>query len=56
LDFGTRSSRAALHPAGILKYVDDLKREPNAEIEPKGIFEIASVIFCKDSIAVQQIR
>jgi len=31
-------------PAGILKYVEDLKREPNADIEPKDIFEIASII------------
>ena len=28
--------------ADILKYVEDLKRRPNAEIEPKDIFEIAS--------------
>jgi len=29
-------------PADILKYVADLKREPNAGIGPKDIFEIAS--------------
>jgi len=29
-------------PAGIRKYVEDLKREPNADIGPKDIFEIAS--------------
>jgi hypothetical protein len=29
-------------PAGILKYVEDLKRGPNAEIGPIDIFEIAS--------------
>jgi hypothetical protein len=28
-------------PAGILKYVEDLKRRPNAEIGPKDFFEIA---------------
>ena len=31
-----------LQPAGILKYVEDLKRGPNAEIGPKDFFEIAS--------------
>ena len=30
-------------PIGILKYVEDLKREPNADIGPKDIFEIASI-------------
>jgi len=29
-------------PAGILKYVEDLKREPNTEIGQKDFFEIAS--------------
>ena len=29
-------------PAGILKYVEDLKREPNAEIGPKDFFEMGS--------------
>jgi len=29
-------------PAGILKRVEDLKREPNADIGPKDIFEMAS--------------
>jgi hypothetical protein len=29
-------------PAGILKYVEDLKRSPNTEIETKDFFEIAS--------------
>jgi hypothetical protein len=33
---------AEFQPAGILKYVEDLKRGPNAEIGPKDIFEIAS--------------
>jgi len=28
--------------AGSSKYVEDLKREPNADIGPKDIFEIAS--------------
>jgi len=32
-------------PAGILKYVEDLKRKPNADIGPKDIFEIASTDF-----------
>jgi hypothetical protein len=32
----------ALQPAGILKYVEDLKRGPNTEIGPKDFFEIAS--------------
>jgi hypothetical protein len=29
-------------PAGILKYVEDLKRGPNTEIGEKDFFEIAS--------------
>ena len=29
-------------PAGILKYVEDLKRGPNTEIGEKDLFEIAS--------------
>jgi hypothetical protein len=29
-------------PAGILKYVEDLKRGPNTEIGQKDFFEIAS--------------
>ena len=29
-------------PAGILKYVEDLKRGPNAEVGPKDFFEIVS--------------
>jgi len=29
-------------PAGIRKYVEDLKREPNADIGPTDIFETAS--------------
>jgi hypothetical protein len=33
---------AEFQPAGILNYVEDLKREPSADIGPKGIFEIAS--------------
>jgi hypothetical protein len=31
-----------LQPAGILKYVEDLKRGPNTEVGPKDFFEIAS--------------
>jgi len=31
-----------LQPAGILEYVEDLERGPNAEIGPKDFFEIAS--------------
>jgi len=31
-------------PAGILKYVEDLKRGPNTEIGQKDFFEIASSI------------
>jgi hypothetical protein len=30
-------------PAGILKYVEDLKRGPNTEIGQKDFFEIASI-------------
>ena len=37
--------KAEFQPTGILKYVEDLKREPNADIGPKGIFEIASKHF-----------
>ena len=32
-------------PAGILKYVEDLKRGPNTEIGQKDLFEIASIYF-----------
>ena len=35
--------------AGILKYVEDLKREPNGEIGPKDIFEMNSSVFCANS-------
>jgi len=35
-------SGAELQPAGILKYVEDLKRGPNTEVGPKDFFEIAS--------------
>ena len=42
-----------LQPAGILKYVEDLKRGPNAEIGPKDFFEIASK---KDSESLQVSR
>jgi hypothetical protein len=31
-------------PAGILKYVEDLKRGPNTEIGEKDFFEIASSV------------
>jgi hypothetical protein len=31
-----------VQPAGILKYSEELKREPNTEIGPKDIFEMAS--------------
>jgi hypothetical protein len=34
---------AEFHPADILKYFEELKREPNAGIGPKDIFEIASI-------------
>ncbi|MBW2412644.1 MAG: hypothetical protein JRF72_22835 [Deltaproteobacteria bacterium] len=33
---------AEFQPAGILQYFEELKRGPNAEVEPKDIFEIAS--------------
>ena len=33
---------AEFQPAGILEYVEDLKRGPNAGIGPKDFFEIAS--------------
>jgi hypothetical protein len=33
---------AEFQPAGILKYVEDLKRGPNAEVGTKDFFEIAS--------------
>ena len=29
-------------PAGMLEYIEDLKRGPNAEIGPEDLFEIAS--------------
>ena len=37
--------RTKFQPAGILKYVEDLKRGPNTEIEEKDFFEIASNTF-----------
>jgi hypothetical protein len=33
---------AAIQTAGILKYVEDLKRGSNKDIGPKGIFEMVS--------------
>jgi hypothetical protein len=33
---------SALQAAGILKYVEELKRVPNKEVGPKGFFEMAS--------------
>ena len=36
---------AELQPAGILKYVEDLKRGPNTEGGPKDFFKIASRLF-----------
>jgi hypothetical protein len=33
---------AEFKPAGILKYVEDLKEGSNAEVGPKDYFEIAS--------------
>ena len=35
---------AEFQPAGIHQYVEDLKRETNAEIGPKDNFETASII------------
>ncbi len=40
--FAEGQGGAKFQTAGILKYVEDLKRRPNAEIEPKDIFEITS--------------
>jgi hypothetical protein len=34
---------AEFQPAGILKYVEELKRGPNTEIGKKDFFEIASI-------------
>ena len=34
-------------PAGILKYVEDLKRDTNAEIEPKNFFEMTSSLISR---------
>jgi hypothetical protein len=34
--------RADLQTGGIHRYVEDLKRKPNAEIGPKDFFEMAS--------------
>jgi hypothetical protein len=39
---GQDQGGAELQPAGILKYVEDLKRGPNTEVGPKDFFEIAS--------------
>ncbi len=40
-------------PAGILKYVEDLKRGPNAEFGPKDFFESAYRSHLKKKILVQ---
>ncbi len=37
-------------PAGILKYVEDLKRGTNAEIEPKNFFEMTSKLKIESAI------
>jgi len=34
-------SGGEVQPTGILKYSNDLKRDPNTKIGPKDIFEIA---------------
>jgi hypothetical protein len=39
--------RTEFQPAGILKYVEDLKRGPNTEIGEKDFFEIASILNIK---------
>jgi len=42
-DFGSRSRRSrVLTRKHTLKYVEDLKRDSNAEVGPKDYFEIAS--------------
>jgi len=51
LDFGSAQGGAALQPAGILKYVEDLKRGPNTEIGQKDFFEIASIYLTGASFA-----
>jgi len=43
-------------PAGLRKHIEDLKREPNADIGPKDIFEMASKkngMFADSSITAQ---
>ena len=48
-------------PAGILKYVEDLKRGLNVEIGPKDIVEIASkriavTLFRDDAVLYRRLR
>jgi hypothetical protein len=42
--------------SGILKYVEDLKREPNADIGPKSIFRIASSLLWGRIVTVSILR
>ena len=44
-----------MQPAGILKYVEDLKRGPNTEIGPKDFFEIASINLVKTDKIIKKI-
>lgn len=41
MDFGQYQGEAEFQPAGILQYVENLKRGHNTEIGPKDLFEIA---------------
>ena len=41
---------AEFQPAGILKYVEDLKRDTNTGIGPKDFFEMASIANSTDEI------
>jgi hypothetical protein len=40
--FAQGQGRTEFQPAGILKYVEDLKRGPNTDIGQKDFFEMAS--------------
>ena len=48
--FSRDQGEAENQSAGILKYVEDLKRGPNTEIGEKDFFEMASICYSNASI------
>ena len=51
-DLRQNQGGAKFQPAGILKYVEDLKRGPNTEIGPKDYFEMGYNDICRPVIAL----